>query len=380
MKDTITKGSHFIWRKYLEQFSIDNMLWIYDKKKCTFFQNKTSNVAKKNNIYKFDTSFRILDRVVCNDFIKNSFNKKVLESVVEDLICFLENDFQQLLRSLNVNEQIIILLKEKEDFIQYLDNQERLYAFYEENFEPILYSLLKEDDSFYIATEDIVNDSLFYSEIYYFEMSMFFKKEIALFLTHLKNPPPELAVVQRSIEEGIQKFKEETLQRFYEIKRFQGNFYFTQFLFSQYSRTQKHLKGIKERWAQLDESWKQKINPDILVAFGTHILPYNQTISCNQDRQHIVFLKNTTKLNLITGDQPIINTIPNDRKNRIELYYPISTKLAILFTSGDRYTREKKVELSEDDVTKWNKLIIDEADHFIYVKDLSDLRKLGLIF
>lgn len=379
MKDTITKGSHFIWRKYLEQFSINNILWIYDKKNHIFFKNKTDNVAKKNNIYKFDTSFKALDRAVCRAFIENSFNKKVLESITEDLICFLENDFQQLLNSLSINMRIVNLLKRENRFIQYLDNQERLYSFYEENFKSILCSLLKEDASFYVTSEDIVTDSLFYSEVYYFEMSMFFKKEIALFLTYLKDPPAELVAIQRKIEEEAQKFKEDTLQRVPEIKRFQGNFYFTQFVFSQYSRTQKHFNGIKKRWEQLDEYRKQRINPQVLVAFGTHILPYNQTISCNQDRQHIVFLKNISSFNFITGDQPIINTIPNDKNNHIELYYPISTKLAILFTSGDRYKGIKKIELSESDVINWNQLIIDEAEHFVYAKDLSDLQKSNLI-
>lgn len=253
MKDIRTKGSHFIWRKYLEQFSTDNILWVYDKKTGKFFQNKTDNIAKKNNIYRFDTSFKALDRAACTEFIKKSFNRENLEKVVEDLICFLENDFQQLLRSLNINEQIISLLKEKEDFIQYLDNQERLYAFYEENFTTILDSLLKEDASFYTKSEDIALDNALYSEVYYFEMSIFLKKEIALFLTHLKDTPTELMEIQERIEKEIQKFKEEVFYQFSEVKHYRGNFYFTQFLFSQYSRTHKHLKSIKERLAQLDE-------------------------------------------------------------------------------------------------------------------------------
>lgn len=383
MKDTITKGSHFIWRKYLEQFSTNNMLWVYDKKSGKYFQNITDNIAKKKNIYKFDTFFKPLDRAACSEFIKKSFNGENLKKVVGDLICFLENDFQQLLRSLNINEQIISSLKEKEDFIQYLDNQERLYAFYEENFTPILDLLLKEDASFYTRSEDIDLDNVLYSEVYYFEMSMFLKKEIALFLTHLKDTPTELLEIQERIGKEIQKLKEEVFHKLPEVKQFRGNFYFTQFLFSQYGRTYKHLKSIKERLSQLDEYWKKKINIQVLIAFGTHILPHNQTISCNQDRQHIVFLKNTTDLNLITGDQPIINTLADrieNGENRIELYYPISTNLAILFTSGDRYTEKEKIELSKNDVIEWNKLVINEAEHFIYAKNISDLRKSGLIF
>jgi hypothetical protein len=48
----------------------------------------------------------------------------------------------------------------------------------------------------------------------------------------------------------------------------------------------------------------------------------------------IVFLKNETAVPFITGDQPVLNMLDPATTNDLELYYPLSSTLAIMLTKG----------------------------------------------
>ena len=63
----------------------------------------------------------------------------------------------------------------------------------------------------------------------------------------------------------------------------------------------------------------------------------------------IVFLKNDTSIPFIAGDQPVLNMLDAKATDDVELYYPLSPRLAMKaypFASGDTIRRGMAADLA----------------------------------
>jgi len=104
----------------------------------------------------------------------------------------------------------------------------------------------------------------------------------------------------------------------------------------------------------------------------SHMLAINIGGSLLRDRSlfRIVLLRNDTDSALITGDQPVINV--NDERDfkgipaEIELYYPLSPKLAMWFVVASKAPKELTVELSEAEVRSYNARIVQNHHEQLY--------------
>jgi hypothetical protein len=104
----------------------------------------------------------------------------------------------------------------------------------------------------------------------------------------------------------------------------------------------------------------------------SHMLAVNIGGSLLRDRSlfRIVLLRNNTESALITGDQPVINV--NDERDfkgipvEIELYYPLSPKLAMWFVLASKAPKEFTVELSEAEVRSYNACIVENHHEQLY--------------
>lgn len=93
---------------------------------------------------------------------------------------------------------------------------------------------------------------------------------------------------------------------------------------------------------------------------------------------HITFLKNNNRINFITGDQPVINLCVKksfETPNNIELYYPISPKIAIIVTAEENKKNILFFEriLTLDEVHAYNSLI-KKASNKIFSDNIDDLK------
>jgi len=89
-------------------------------------------------------------------------------------------------------------------------------------------------------------------------------------------------------------------------------------------------------------------------------------------------LINNSSVNLIAGDQPVINThavkagyaaIVDD----VEFYYPISPNTALIISQDDKYRNGQKNEINAEQAGSFNNLIAASAEEQIYGQSKADL-------
>ncbi|WP_390882106.1 DUF4238 domain-containing protein [Candidatus Uabimicrobium amorphum] len=79
--------------------------------------------------------------------------------------------------------------------------------------------------------------------------------------------------------------------------------------------------------------------------------------------------------NLITGDYPVINTYGlgkdlNEPVEGLEFYHPVSPKLAIIFS--DKVDKNEVIKIDEDQVIKFNKVVMSESLEQVYAQKKED--------
>jgi len=109
----------------------------------------------------------------------------------------------------------------------------------------------------------------------------------------------------------------------------------------------------------------------------SHIYASNLGASLYLDRAkyRIVFLRNGTNVPFVTGDQPIINLL-NFSAKEVDLFYPLSPALAIIFAADKVKYPEKRRILSELEVEHYNFLIYQASDDQVYSNDPDYLASL----
>jgi hypothetical protein len=150
---------------------------------------------------------------------------------------------------------------------------------------------------------------------------------------------------------------------------------FLYFLCIQYFRTQ--------RMASFDTKTLEAFpdfNMDAMWAVLRHICATNVgwVLYAERKDNHPVLLKNETKMEFITGDQPIINTFAvglntHQEPDNLEFYYPITPKLAFLLTDKEEFKNCRSIHLNESDVKKYNKGIFDQSGKQVYASNAQIL-------
>ena len=95
-----------------------------------------------------------------------------------------------------------------------------------------------------------------------------------------------------------------------------------------------------------------------------------------------IFIKNNTKIPFITSDNPAINVHPSLKyppqgkgPENLDLYYPLSPKLAYMINESDYYNYLEH-SISEEDVSKLNKMMVLKADKTIFSDSDQILKQL----
>jgi hypothetical protein len=157
-------------------------------------------------------------------------------------------------------------------------------------------------------------------------------------------------------------------------------YYFLSFLITQMFRTKRtkdRIINIKNRLISHDAGCKYKhildgINYNSIYALLVHCGVFKVGISLIMDEYKIVFIDNKSDINFVTSDQPVINTYVTDNKevilgdDELELYYPLTPKLAMLLTKEMKYDGINIVEAGAIDVLRFNRLLSGNAWHFVY--------------
>lgn len=363
-----TKGSHFVWQRYLNSFASDQNIYVKDIQGNRIWATKTENVAKKTNIYTLQKKISEYDKECYKKIFKDVNLSCDYLMILDSLVCFLNNDVSITLKNFHPYIQ-----KALSEFVNnaplqddYNKNQEKLFTFYEERFKGIYEALLKKDASFYNNQLDNIGEAAkCYMGSYRITMLTFLQIEMAKFVSKAFEGYEELKGQRKEIYNELNEIRKKIDERVRDIFDFVNNkgdniFNFMQFFITQSLRTVKHQKQFFEKTKEY-----KNINAEAIYTLALHINTYfiASRMICRGYR--IVFLVNQTKYNFITSDQPIINTYENFDLNS-ELYYPLAPDLAMLFTNRECYQKVDEIGLKEIDVMEYNKLLAKNADRFIY--------------
>lgn len=150
------------------------------------------------------------------------------------------------------------------------------------------------------------------------------------------------------------------------------------FISLQYMRTKKRrneaVRAFKDTKIDMKRLW-----PAI-----SHILSTNMACSLHLNKRYkMILLENSSNINFITGDQPLINTYALNaseplKHQELEFYYPVSPKLAILVTLK-KYESEIIEISTQNEVEYYNRFIIESSEEQLFAsfkKELEYIRSL----
>jgi len=139
---------------------------------------------------------------------------------------------------------------------------------------------------------------------------------------------------------------------------------FLLFISEQYFRTKKMRSAIEKIPSQnLKTIWP--------ILRHIHASQMALNLYTTRDRYTLVLLKNGSHAPLLTGDQPIINTkvVPEERDKppeKLEMYYPVSPKLAVLLTEKEKGKTYSPTVLHYEEVERYNRMIVAHALEQVY--------------
>lgn len=167
---------------------------------------------------------------------------------------------------------------------------------------------------------------------------------------------------------------------FYQTEK--GCIDFSHFISVQYMRTQKVKSSVLRILSVFDTMDIENIWNVLSHIFATNI---SWHLYANRQSFIMVLLKNQTSEELITGDQPVINTHATglgsysyESPEKLEFYYPVSPNLAILITEEKINSCYNKRLLSHREVAEYNKMIAEQSHTQIYARSEKLLMKYSM--
>jgi hypothetical protein len=109
-----------------------------------------------------------------------------------------------------------------------------------------------------------------------------------------------------------------------------------------------------------------------------HIHATNVGVGLFRERSayRIVFLKNETSTPFIAGDQPVLNMLDPKATDDLELYYPLSPRLAMLLTKDAARFQDRERSVTLFEVERYNYAIYSNSEDQTYSSDEDYLRHL----
>jgi putative component of membrane protein insertase Oxa1/YidC/SpoIIIJ protein YidD len=311
-----------------------------------------------------------------------------MSQLVDDFVAYINSDTSKILTSQGYPEPLCkaLLAYIERSGLKRKNPQELLFTFYEGNFVPLYERLLSRDSTFLSTDQNFDLACSNYTKALIARMKMKWWSELMriLIIDPAFKPPTSLA---QSLEDFRKKRNKLDAQIVEDLLREPQlsiadlqRFDFMTFLLSQMIRTQRCKNTISElansdsRFALLSG------RPEVTLCYFTHLGIHRIATTLIRAKFRLVFLVNATEENLITGDQPIVNTFADFGREdeHLEIYYPLSPKLAMLYTSRPCYSDTNEILLNAEDVKQYNRLLFEQCEDQVYCFSFDDLGKFPL--
>ncbi|MGE6320058.1 DUF4238 domain-containing protein [Pseudomonas oryzihabitans] len=147
---------------------------------------------------------------------------------------------------------------------------------------------------------------------------------------------------------------------------------FCLFIAAQYLRTNNMKQRLHMHEISNLPGFTERSLGVLRAIFSTNI---GGALFANRENLKPVFLKNTSNINFITSDQPVVNCCDelddNDIPTDLEFFYPISPRLAIHIGSSNNVTGET-IEVSESQVDNFNKKLIEFSYNQVFALTIEE--------
>lgn len=152
------------------------------------------------------------------------------------------------------------------------------------------------------------------------------------------------------------------------------------FLSTQYFRTKKIKMNFLRSAKELGD--KMGVNVENMWNISSHIFATSLAFGIYEQRDNYKCYILICKGNIpfITGDQPVINTLANYSSDvetdELELYYPVSPDKALLISKENFVKNPTTIEISEDEVRRYNSLILAASEEQVFSNNKELLNEL----
>lgn len=362
-----TKNNHYVPQFYLKSF-VDNqgILCYYDKKTDIYYQTKTTEqIAFKRNLYTIKNKITEEDIIYFGKLLALKLDTPIEKMFLHHLVALLNDEFKKLFTVEHKKDKRIELQinSELERMLNSPDisrNQELLFEFYENKFQPIYLEILatqnlnglkanKENPTLYLA----------------FQIMSFVLKTMGAKLR---------LIVKQYDSTKICRKKSSTISP---KEHFFHNTYFDciHYLVIQAFRTNKVMNSprLQGMSIAIQKQTGKTINANNIMFLLTHFHSLNIVGKLIDDNYKIYLLKNKTPLQFITSDHPAVNPYTGIiAENAVpvgyEIFFPLSPTLALLCSNCCFYNTNNFIITIDDaqHIRYWNDLIFQKAERYVY--------------
>ena len=156
---------------------------------------------------------------------------------------------------------------------------------------------------------------------------------------------------------------------------------FNLFLMTQYVRTKKIQEAMLSLAAKRPNLYKPtERTMSVYRLIVAHTVAMGLSDCCSKQMCSFKLLINDTDAPFITGDQPVINTKGGDIDPdtgyvpSLELYYPISPKIAILIDPKYGTNQNQESYVTEEEAKQYNDMIFHESHEQIFAYEVEHLQ------
>ena len=151
---------------------------------------------------------------------------------------------------------------------------------------------------------------------------------------------------------------------------------FVDYSFAQFVRTPKYLELARTIEVNYSENVAKHIRLAIAYRFKEHLLT---EINVRKKSYRIELIRNNTELDFISGDVPIVNLEGHERPKHMDMFLPISPRLAVFMGEKSRLSDEHPylLNLNSESVDFLNRRICEESVLQLYAKSGDVLKERG---
>ncbi len=371
-----TKENHYVPQFYLKSFfNPSNTIFYYDKLSPKIYSTTTlQKIAVKKNLYTIQDKISPADVQYFCDLFQINLLPPLARQLLSCLICFLNDELKKLFsiqckNDKKLEEQLNNLLEHRLNAPNLSRNQELLFSFYEEQFQPIYHQIIKTENATFLQVQEKAPTSYLAYKIMH-RIFSYLGKKVAIVA---KDYPQATPLPAYTFENTL--FNDKHLNCLHYIIT---QYFRIPLRLSSFSISQSHQDTITKRFGA-------PITEKNIMFLMLHFQSLNVIDKLVSNNYRFILIKNQSKKAFITSDNPAINPFnrissAKEPLEGFEIFFPLSPNLALLYTKYclDKNFSPQTATITLKDASQvvyWNQLLFKEAERYVYANSKETLQE-----